>query len=345
MSTWIVLGVIGAAILYIVMVYNGLVALRQRVSQAFADIDVQLKQRHDLIPNLIETVKGYASHEKRHARCGDQGAQRRDRGARAGGAGQCRKRADRRACAALIALSEAYPDLKANTNFQQLQTEIGRHRKQDRRRAPFLQQRRAGIQYRHRAVSRPRCVAGLARASRSANSSISAKRAASSNRHRRSSSKICLDRSGESRIMAAYGLYTSYPSNKRRSVVLLVGLFFLIYLLVFAGALLAEGFIREHLPFDAIVARGLARSDRGRCHSPRSAPRYGCDRLSIPPGADRRHHRRARGDARGGAAALQSSRKSLHLARHPDAEAQGDGQRRAQRLRDRPQRRSNIRSR
>ena len=64
MSTWIVLGVIAAAILYIVMVYNGLVALRQRVSQAFADIDVQLKQRHDLIPNLIETVKGYASHEK-----------------------------------------------------------------------------------------------------------------------------------------------------------------------------------------------------------------------------------------------------------------------------------------
>src|SRR6188474_924533 len=54
--------------------------------------------------------------------------------------------------------------------------------------------------------------------------------------------------------MAAYGLYTHIASNKRRSVVLLVGLFFLIYLLVFAGALLAEGFTRAHLPFDAIVA-------------------------------------------------------------------------------------------
>jgi LemA protein len=123
MSTWIVLGVIAAAILYIVMVYNGLVALRQRVSQAFADIDVQLKLRHDLIPNLIETVKGYASHEKgtldavikaRNAAIAAQGpaAQANAENALTG------------ALRGLIALSEAYPDLKANTNFQQLQTEL-----------------------------------------------------------------------------------------------------------------------------------------------------------------------------------------------------------------------------
>src|SRR2546421_537591 len=62
-STWIVLGVIVVAVLWIVMIYNGLVAMRQRVGQAFADIDVQLKQRHDLIPNLVETVKGYAVQE------------------------------------------------------------------------------------------------------------------------------------------------------------------------------------------------------------------------------------------------------------------------------------------
>src|SRR5947209_9107003 len=66
MSTtgWIVLGVIVVIVLWAVTVYNGLVAMRQRVGQAFADVDVQLKQRHDLIPNLVETVKGYAGHER-----------------------------------------------------------------------------------------------------------------------------------------------------------------------------------------------------------------------------------------------------------------------------------------
>jgi LemA protein len=65
MSTgWIVLGVIAVFAFIVYTAYNRLVALSQRVNQAFADIDVQLKQRHDLIPNLVETVKGYAQHEK-----------------------------------------------------------------------------------------------------------------------------------------------------------------------------------------------------------------------------------------------------------------------------------------
>ena len=66
MSTtgWIVLGVIVVVVAWIVMIYNQLVAMRQRVGQAFADVDVQLKLRHDLIPNLVETVKGYAAHER-----------------------------------------------------------------------------------------------------------------------------------------------------------------------------------------------------------------------------------------------------------------------------------------
>ena len=66
MSTtgWIVLGVIVVIVLWVISVYNSLVSMGQRVSQAFADIDVQLRQRHDLIPNLVETVKGYASHER-----------------------------------------------------------------------------------------------------------------------------------------------------------------------------------------------------------------------------------------------------------------------------------------
>lgn len=122
-TTWIVLGVIVALLLWIVTIYNGLVALRQRVSQAFADIDVQLKLRHDLIPNLVETVKGYAQHERgtldavikaRNAAVSAQGpaAQANAENALTG------------ALRGLIALAEAYPDLKANTNFQQLQTEL-----------------------------------------------------------------------------------------------------------------------------------------------------------------------------------------------------------------------------
>src|SRR5207302_8843472 len=63
-STWIIIGVLVVLVVWIVMIYNGLVAMRQRVGQSFADIDVQLKQRHDLIPNLVETVKGYAAHER-----------------------------------------------------------------------------------------------------------------------------------------------------------------------------------------------------------------------------------------------------------------------------------------
>src|SRR5512141_2495822 len=66
MSTtgWVVLGIVVVIVIWAISIYNGLVAMRQRTNQAFADIDVQLKQRHDLIPNLVETVKGYAAHER-----------------------------------------------------------------------------------------------------------------------------------------------------------------------------------------------------------------------------------------------------------------------------------------
>src|ERR1700709_38408 len=63
-STWIIIGVLVVFVVWIIMIYNGLVAMRQRVNQSFADIDVQLKQRQDLIPNLVEVVKGYAAHER-----------------------------------------------------------------------------------------------------------------------------------------------------------------------------------------------------------------------------------------------------------------------------------------
>jgi LemA protein len=124
-STWIILGVIVLLLLWIMMVYNGLVAMRQRVGQAFADIDVQMKQRHDLIPNLVETVKGYAAHERGTL---EAVVQARNAAVTAQSGGVAAQAAAENvlsgALRQLFALSEAYPDLKANTNFQQLQSEL-----------------------------------------------------------------------------------------------------------------------------------------------------------------------------------------------------------------------------
>jgi LemA protein len=107
-------------------IYNRLIALRQNANQAFADIDVQLRQRHDLIPNLVETVKGYAAHESGtleavvQARNAAVNAEKtgdpKTMGAAEGALGVALGR--------LIALSEAYPDLKANQNFIKLQDEL-----------------------------------------------------------------------------------------------------------------------------------------------------------------------------------------------------------------------------
>ncbi len=123
MSTWVILGLIVVLALWIMMIYNGLVAMRQRVNQSFADIDVQLKQRHDLIPNLIETVKGYAAHER-----GTLDAVVKARNAAISANGPAAQGAAENmlssALRQLFALSEAYPDLKANANFQQLQSEL-----------------------------------------------------------------------------------------------------------------------------------------------------------------------------------------------------------------------------
>jgi LemA protein len=124
MSTgWIVLGVIVVLVLFAFAAYNRLVALRQRVDQSFADIDVQLKQRHDLIPNLIETVKGYAAHERGTL---DDVVKARNSAMTAQGPAQVAAAENQLSgtLGRLIALSEAYPDLKANTNFQQLQSEL-----------------------------------------------------------------------------------------------------------------------------------------------------------------------------------------------------------------------------
>jgi LemA protein len=122
-SGWILLGVVAVIALFVFAAYNRLVALSQRVSQAFADIDVQLKQRHDLIPNLVETVKGYATHERGTL---DDVIKARNAAMSAQGPAQVSAAEGQLtgALGRLIALSEAYPDLKANANFQQLQSEL-----------------------------------------------------------------------------------------------------------------------------------------------------------------------------------------------------------------------------
>src|SRR5258705_7709902 len=115
-STWIIIGILVVLVLWIIMIYNGLVTLRQRVNQAFADIDVQLKQRHDLIPNLVETVKGYASHERGTL---EEVVKLRNVAMAAQGPAQ-QAAAENMLSGALrqlFALSEAYPDLKASQNF------------------------------------------------------------------------------------------------------------------------------------------------------------------------------------------------------------------------------------
>lgn len=123
MTLIIILVVVVVLGLIAVGLYNRLVALNTRADQAFADIDVQLKQRRDLIPNLVETVKGYATHEK-----GTLEAVIAARNA-AGSAGSVAEKVQAEnaltgALRQMFAVAEAYPDLKANTNFLSLQGEL-----------------------------------------------------------------------------------------------------------------------------------------------------------------------------------------------------------------------------
>src|SRR6201987_3790344 len=123
MSGWIILGVIVVLVLIAFSAYNRLGARGQRVNQAYADIDVQLRQRHDLIPNLVETVKGYAAHERGTL---DEVVKARNAAMTAQGPAQ-QAAAENMLTGALrqlFAVAEAYPDLKASANFQQLQAEL-----------------------------------------------------------------------------------------------------------------------------------------------------------------------------------------------------------------------------
>jgi LemA protein len=121
--TWIIIAIIVVLVLFFFFTYNGLVSGRNRTEEAWADIEVQLKRRYDLIPNLVNTVKGYATHESTafekvtEARAKAISAQGTPGAAQAEGelSGTLKS---------LFAITEAYPELKANTNFIELQHEL-----------------------------------------------------------------------------------------------------------------------------------------------------------------------------------------------------------------------------
>ncbi len=123
LTNWIILGVILIFIFWLIAVYNGLIKLKNRTKEAWADIEVQLKRRHDLIPNLIETVKGYATHERElfekvtKARAQAMQATSPEEKGKA-------ENALSNTLKSLFAVAENYPDLKASENFAKLQDEL-----------------------------------------------------------------------------------------------------------------------------------------------------------------------------------------------------------------------------
>ena len=125
-TTTIVLIVLAVIVLWVIMSYNGLITLTNRAKEAWSDISVQLKRRYDLIPNLVETVKGYATHESAafenvtKARAAAMGAGNATHAEQAAAENQLSG-----TLKSLFAISEAYPELKANQNFLQLQQELG----------------------------------------------------------------------------------------------------------------------------------------------------------------------------------------------------------------------------
>jgi LemA protein len=119
----IVLIVLGVVVVWFIATYNGLIRLKNRVDEAWSDIDVQLKRRYDLIPNLVNTVKGYATHEKELF---EKVTEARTRAMNAGTT-EDKAAAENMLSGTLktlFAVSENYPDLKANTNFLELQREL-----------------------------------------------------------------------------------------------------------------------------------------------------------------------------------------------------------------------------
>ncbi|OGY47982.1 MAG: hypothetical protein A3J62_00350 [Candidatus Buchananbacteria bacterium RIFCSPHIGHO2_02_FULL_38_8] len=120
---WVIIIIVAAIIFWLILVFNSLIRLKNRTQEAFSDIDVQLKRRHDLIPNLIETVKGYAKHERELF---EKVTQARAAAVSAKGAAEKGKAENvlSETLKSIFAVAENYPDLKASQNFLQLQDEL-----------------------------------------------------------------------------------------------------------------------------------------------------------------------------------------------------------------------------
>jgi LemA protein len=121
---WLIpVAVVAILVLYVIGTYNGFISLRNRATNAWADIDVQLKRRHDLVPNLVETVKGYAGHEKsvleNVTKFRSMAMQAQSTGDKAESENMLTQ-----ALKSLFAVAEAYPQLKADQNFRELQTQL-----------------------------------------------------------------------------------------------------------------------------------------------------------------------------------------------------------------------------
>lgn len=124
-ALWIVLGIIVILIFWVIGAYNGLVGLRNVMKNAWSQIDVQLKRRFDLIPNLVETVKGYAKHEKETFEMVTRARNLVQQASNAGAAERGKAEGELgMALGRLLAVAEAYPELKANQNFLALQEEL-----------------------------------------------------------------------------------------------------------------------------------------------------------------------------------------------------------------------------
>lgn len=120
---WVIVFIVGALVIWLIVIYNGLITIKNRVKEAWSDIEVQLKRRYDLIPNLVETVKGYAAHESTafekvtQARTAAMGAKSMDEHSKA-------ENMLTGALKSLFAVAEAYPQLRAVESFMELQREL-----------------------------------------------------------------------------------------------------------------------------------------------------------------------------------------------------------------------------